>query len=47
MTGKLLTVMTTESVLIHPFASVPETEYVVVVEGFTVIEVVVAPVFHR
>ena len=33
--------------MVQPFVPVTVTVYVVVVVGFTVIEAVVAPVFHR
>ena len=36
----------TEAVPEHPLEFVPVTEYVVVVEGLTVIPAVVSPVFH-
>jgi hypothetical protein len=45
--GLALTVTTSVAVLAHPFPSVPVTEYVVVAAGLTVIDVVVAPVFHK
>lgn len=46
-TGAGFTVTVAEHELVHPLASVTVTVYVVVTEGLTVIEAVVALVLHR
>ena len=45
--GEALTVTVVLAVLVHPFTSVPVTEYDAVALGLTEILAVVAPVFHK